>query len=110
MMTPRASTLKSLGLFFVVICGPFFDVSAADAPPKVDPKTAVNFSREVLPILSDYCFHCHGPDEKARKGKLRLDTQEGAFRKDDPVILPAKSAESELIKRIASTDIEEMMP
>jgi len=79
---------------------------AADAPPK----PPVNFAREILPILSDNCFTCHGPDEKARKGKLRLDTQAGAFRKDDPVIVPGKGGESELVKRVSSKDPEEMMP
>jgi hypothetical protein len=72
----------------------------------------VNFDREVRPILSDACYHCHGPDEKARKAKLRLDTKEGAFRVQDgkAVILPGKSSESELFKRITSADPDEKMP
>jgi mono/diheme cytochrome c family protein len=80
---------------------------AADAP-KTDPP--VNFAREILPLLSENCFTCHGPDEKARKGKLRLDTQDGAFRKNDPVIIAGKSKESEVVKRVSSKDPEEMMP
>lgn len=84
----------------------FLGTSAASAalPGSVD------FGRDVLPILSDKCFHCHGPDPKTRKANLRLDTREGAFRKDDPVIVPGKKDESELILRILSEDAEETMP
>lgn len=73
---------------------------------------AVDFGREVLPILSDKCYHCHGPDEAARKAKLRLDTQEGAFRVLDgkQVIVPGQSAQSELVRRILSADPDEQMP
>src|SRR6478735_1672968 len=72
----------------------------------------VDYARDVLPILSDNCYHCHGPDEKARKAKLRLDTKEGAFRiKDDvAVIVPGKADQSELVKRITSQDPDERMP
>src|SRR5687767_4797380 len=70
----------------------------------------VDFSRDVLPILSDNCFFCHGPDENARKAKLRLDTKESTLRTKDPIVVPGKSAESELVKRIVSHDAEEVMP
>ena len=68
---------------------------------------APDFSRDVLPILSDTCFTCHGPDANARKAKLRLDVEADAKRE---VIVPGKSAESELIARIFSTDPDELMP
>ena len=73
---------------------------------------AVDFNREVRPILSDKCFHCHGPDESTRKAKLRLDTREGALRLRDGVaaIVPGKVAESELLQRIASPHEDEVMP
>ena len=69
----------------------------------------VDFARDVLPILSDTCFACHGPDEKARKADLRLDTKEDALRKDGPVV-PGKSAASRLVERIESADPTEVMP
>ena len=78
---------------------------AGDLPP-------VNFGREVLPILSDKCFFCHGPDEKKRKAGRRLDTLEGATAEKDGVIavVPGKVDASELVARILSTDPEEIMP
>ena len=38
---------------------------------------AINFNRDIRPILSDKCFHCHGPNEKDREEDLRLDIPDG---------------------------------
>jgi len=38
----------------------------------------VNFSRDILPLLSDRCFHCHGPEPTHREADLRLDQREAA--------------------------------
>src|SRR5579884_4510549 len=75
-------------------------------------RAEVDFSRDILPILSDKCFHCHGPDAKARKANLRFDTKEGAFRlrKGKAVIIPGDSAASELVRRITAEDEAERMP
>ena len=70
----------------------------------------INFSRDILPILSDTCFTCHGPDQNQRKADLRLDTKDGALRTENPVIIPGKSGDSELILRITSSDPAEVMP
>ena len=70
----------------------------------------VDFRRDVLPILSENCFTCHGPDEKTRKADLRLDVKESALRTKDAVIVPGKSGESELFERVSSTDPDEIMP
>ena len=48
----------------------------APAPPGAD---TPSFQRDVLPILSDRCFACHGPDAGARKAKLRLDQAADVF-------------------------------
>jgi hypothetical protein len=73
---------------------------------------AVDFSRDVLPILSDKCFHCHGPDARARKAGLRFDSKEGAFRvrRGKAVIVPGKSAQSKLYRLVSSSDPDERMP
>lgn len=75
----------------------------------------VDFNREIRPLLSNLCYKCHGPDQKERKGGtdgLRLDTQEGAYADQGGTraIVPGKPAESELIRRINSTDENEFMP
>ena len=71
-----------------------------------------DFNSEVLPILSNNCFQCHGPDAKARKAKLRLDQREGATRDlgGYRAVSPGKPEESEIISRILSDDPEEIMP
>src|SRR3954470_21152434 len=73
---------------------------------------SIEFDRDIRPILSDNCYQCHGPDEKARKAKLRLDMKESAFRVEDgvAVIKPGKSAESELFRRITAKDPDDLMP
>jgi hypothetical protein len=69
----------------------------------------LDFNRDVRPILSDNCFACHGPDEKTRKARLRLDTKEGAFTKQG-VIVAGKAAASRLYQRISTTDPNSIMP
>jgi hypothetical protein len=73
----------------------------------------VDFNREVLPLLSDNCFKCHGPDENAREAELRLDIKEGAFGDLGGGYYPivaGKPDESELIWHINSEDEDDVMP
>jgi hypothetical protein len=72
----------------------------------------VDFDREIRPILSEHCYPCHGPEKHTRKADLRLDRQDDAFRvrAGIAVIVPAKVEESELIRRVASGDPDEVMP
>ncbi len=74
---------------------------------------AVDFNRDVRPVLAQYCFKCHGMDEHGRKGGLRLDVRESAIGKGksgEIAISPGKPDASEAIKRITSKDEDEVMP
>jgi Protein of unknown function (DUF1553)/Protein of unknown function (DUF1549)/Planctomycete cytochrome C len=73
---------------------------------------AVDFSREIRPILSENCFFCHGPDEKKREAGLRLDDEVAAKANNDGVIavVPGDPKKSALIQRILTTDPDEIMP
>ena len=68
----------------------------------------IDFNRDIRPILTDTCFACHGPDSAARKGDYRLDRRDDAIGKK--VIVPGKPDESEALRRILSTDPDEVMP
>ena len=75
-------------------------------------QAASNFDREIRPILSEHCFPCHGPDAENRKGKLRLDTKEGLLgpQESHGPFVPGNPVKSEAIRRITSTDPDEIMP
>lgn len=81
-------------------------LAAEPVPPAVD------FQREIRPILSDKCFYCHGPDEQHRKADLRLDSREGLFQRlgDQPVVAAGQPASSQLWLRISHADPDQMMP
>ena len=72
----------------------------------------VDFHREVRPLLSDRCLSCHGPDATHREADLRLDEFESivADRDGYAVVVPGKPEDSELIKRVTSTDEDQVMP
>ena len=73
----------------------------------------VDFQREVRPILSGICFKCHGPDDATRKGGLRLDIREEALKptkSGEVAIVPGDVAKSALVKRIFTTDEDDLMP
>ena len=67
---------------------------------------AVDFNRDVRPILSDKCFFCHGFDEHERKADLRLDTAEGAAE----VLASEDGRDSEFLYRILTDDEDDLMP
>jgi len=74
-----------------------FACLAVFAPIVAAAENTVRYRRDILPILSDRCFKCHGPDEKARKAKLRLDVRDAAVGKAKSgvsTIVPGKPDES----------------
>jgi len=93
--------MRNLAIAVVVIAA-----SAASGAP-------LDYARDVRPILSQHCFKCHGPDEKARKGGYRLDLRKSAVEKTKSgliPIVPGKPDESELVRRITADDDSELMP
>ncbi|MFT7536223.1 MAG: hypothetical protein ACI85K_002177 [Hyphomicrobiaceae bacterium] len=74
---------------------------------------AVDFAREVRPILSDRCFACHGPDAAKREAGLRLDVRGSAVKKlasGRAAIVPGDASQSELLRRLTAHDLDERMP
>ncbi|HEY6167056.1 MAG TPA: DUF1549 domain-containing protein [Verrucomicrobiae bacterium] len=69
------------------------------------------FEKKIRPLLAEYCFDCHHPDNKI-KGELRLDSREGWMAGGElgPVIVPGKPEESLLIKAVRYTDAKLQMP
>ena len=96
---------RRLLTLLLLLAAPLVLAAAESAAP-------VNFNREILPILSDACFHCHGPDAATREAKLRLDDRDGLFRTRDgvTVVKPGDLKASELFQRITSAHEDEVMP
>ena len=108
MSTRLIHPARVLAAFLVLSAG--VCVSAATAATA---NAEIQFNRDIRPILSDQCFACHGFDAKKRKAGLRLDVPEGAFGPDKEgkiAIRPGNPAESEMWKRILTTDPDEVMP
>ncbi len=73
----------------------------------------LRFNQDVLPILSDYCFQCHGPDQGSRKADLRLDDVAVLEQEADSgmeIIATGDPDASELIYRVTTDDSDEVMP
>jgi hypothetical protein len=77
-------------------------------PLAVNAAEKLRFNRDIRPILSDKCFHCHGPDSKKREADLRLDDRAAAIK--DGHILPGRPEKSLILDRILTSDPDELMP
>ena len=106
---PRRLASKNARLAAVLLlCYLATGVSSAVAR---EPKP-IDFNHDIRPILSDKCFHCHGPDASTREADLRLDVQEQAKgdRGGYVAVAPGDLETSELVRRIISDDASARMP
>ena len=100
---------KSLffAIFLLVLTFGRISAGAADSDE-------VDFNRDIRPILSDKCFHCHGPDAENQKSDFRIDTREHALKDLDGVrgIVPGdlKGSEVHWRIRLPNDDIDVMPP
>ena len=101
--------MPSSRLSGLIVC--VLTLASGDARSETPP--AVDFVREVRPILADFCFRCHGPDAKQRQADVRLDVRDEATRaaksKRTPIV-PGKPEASELVRRIFADDDDVMPP
>jgi hypothetical protein len=106
--TPRRTALRAALPFWVATSL----VAAAPGAGAGEPTKAIEFNRDVRPILSGICFACHGPDAAKRKAKLRLDTEAGALADlgGRHAVVPGDPEASELYLRITADDESERMP
>lgn len=111
-MLKKIHLLVPLLLLLLAACNSQLPKDVATAYQQL-PET-IDFNYHIRPILSDRCFSCHGPDEKSRKAGLRLDIEADAFAALEEshgyALIPRKPFESEVVRRILSTDPELVMP
>jgi hypothetical protein len=104
-----------ISIIVILVAGLAFGIYFLSNQKKSYQNTEISYNRDIRPILSDKCFLCHGPDANTREAGLRLDLQEGAFaellvNKGHFAVVPGSPEESELIRRIESTDPAVLMP
>ena len=107
--------MRSLATLFILLT-----LAACSTGIKVDSATLallpdrVDYNLHVKPLLSDRCYACHGPDDNARQGELKLHTEEGllstSLQSGGRSVVPGQPGRSGIMKRISSHDPEFRMP
>lgn len=98
--------------FAATDCLGWFLLLASTCSVSVYGEEPISFRRQVQPILSDKCFHCHGPDAENQDSSFRADSRENLFANlgDYFAVVPGSLEDSELHRRIHSKDDAEQMP
>jgi hypothetical protein len=113
-MCALVATLPLLAAAGLWSAGPRAGASEPPEAPeaRTAPAPAIRYDRDVRPILSDRCFHCHGVDPAHRKAGLRLDRAEDATapRKGGAAIVPGDPETSLLWQRVSSREPDMVMP
>ncbi|MEN8784057.1 MAG: DUF1553 domain-containing protein [Akkermansiaceae bacterium] len=100
--------MKRLTLIFLLMVS-----ASAEEPQTPD---IVDFNDHIQPLISEKCYHCHGPDSSTRapkKDPLRLDREDYAFLEranGKPTIIKGDAEASEFFKRIITRDVDDVMP
>jgi len=96
----------------LLVAGVLFSALAAGAAAATTP-AKIDFNRDIRPILSENCYACHGPDANKLKAGLRFDLKESALGKAKSggiAVVPGAPEKSEMIRRLTTTDPDELMP
>src|SRR4051812_37129761 len=100
--------LSRVGALGIAVLSALASLATPSAIIADESRPAIEYNRDVRPILSEHCFACHGPDGAARKADLRLDKREAAI--EAGAIAPGDLEQSELVNRVFTEDREEIMP
>ena len=112
LLTAVAALSTAIGLTGLTVVRPLSTAGKgwARGPASASSQTAIDFKKDIEPILQASCVKCHGGDNA--QGKLRLDSEAGILKGggSGPVIVPGHSGDSSLVKRISGLGDAPRMP